>query len=143
VLQLTNAVIPTAEAMAAVGGQLAAQLHPGDVLALHGDLGAGKTTLVRGIATALGVSPDDVASPTFALAHLYHGRDFDLLHADLYRVEDPAELEEAGLIEQLLDPERLVIVEWPEVASDVLPATTLHVRIDTRPEGRCLVLLAR
>jgi tRNA threonylcarbamoyl adenosine modification protein YjeE len=137
-LRLPQEPIADAEAMAQVGAMLAEQLEPGDVLALHGELGAGKTTLVRGLAVALGVPAEDVSSPTFALVHRYHGRDVTLLHADLYRVEDPGELLEAGLDEQLCDPDCLVVVEWPDVARGLLPADTLHLRIAMHGQGRVL-----
>lgn len=137
-LDLPTGAIVDAEAMARVGAHLAQQLGPGDVVALHGDLGAGKTTLVRGMAVALGVPAEDVSSPTFALVHRYHGRDVTLLHADLYRVDDPQELLAAGLDEQLGDPDCLVVVEWPDVARDVLPPHTIHLHLAMVGEGRVL-----
>ncbi len=70
-----------------VAREMAAALRPGDVLLLSGDLGAGKTTFVRGLAEGLGVDPDDVSSPTFTLVHEYRGGRLTLYHADLYRLE--------------------------------------------------------
>ena len=102
---------------------------PGDVLALVGPLGAGKTTLIRGLANALGVDPASVASPTFALAHTYHGFEATLVHLDLYRLEDSREAEAAGLEEMLYDPEAIVAVEWPERATALLPRHAVWLQI--------------
>lgn len=108
-------------------------LRPGDVLLLQGDLGAGKTTLVRGIAEACGVTTQ-VRSPTFALMHRYHGNP-DLVHLDLYREKDPRGMEDfAG---QAGAPDVVTVVEWPERGADYLwpgaPVVTLeHVDEKTR-----------
>ncbi len=94
------------------GGQLARLLRPGDVVTLAGDLGAGKTTLVRGLLHALGHA-GEVPSPSFAIVQPYEDVDPPLWHADLYRVEDPAELAELGLDSI---GEGVLVVEWPELA---------------------------
>jgi len=96
----------------AAGERLAKLLRPGDVIALTGDLGAGKTTLVRGLLAALG-HDGEVPSPSFAIVQPYEDVDPPVWHADLYRVEDPAELAELGL-DSLGDG--VLIVEWPERA---------------------------
>ncbi|MCL6682449.1 tRNA (adenosine(37)-N6)-threonylcarbamoyltransferase complex ATPase subunit type 1 TsaE [Sphingomonas alba] len=97
-------------ATVAVGKALASQLRPGDVVAMTGDLGAGKTTLVRGLLHALG-HDGEVPSPSFAIVQPYEDLDPPVWHADLYRVENPAELAELGL-DSLGDG--ILIVEWPE-----------------------------
>jgi tRNA threonylcarbamoyladenosine biosynthesis protein TsaE len=95
--------------------------------------------LVRGLAARLGVEPEAVASPTFALVHLYQGDAFSILHADFYRIDHPGEIEAAGILEQLEDPELLCIVEWPGIARDLLPAHTLWLDLSMDGPGRRVV----
>ena len=98
----------------AAGAKLAGLIRAGDVVALSGDLGAGKTTLVRGLLRALG-HEGEVPSPSFALVQPYEDLDPPVWHADLYRLEDPAELAELGL-DSLADS--VLVVEWPERAGE-------------------------
>lgn len=100
------------EETAAVGRDLAATLSTGDVVLLYGDLGAGKTAFVKGLAEGLGVARDAVSSPTFTLIQEYRGGRVTLFHVDLYRIEDPREFDELGLDEIALDG--LLAVEWAE-----------------------------
>lgn len=109
-----------------LGRQLAARLEPGDVVALSGDLGAGKTHLVQGAADGLGLDGRAVTSPTFALVQ-EHGEGA-LLHLDLYRIETDAEAAGLGLGE-LLDGDAIAFVEWPEQAAGWLPRRTLWLRL--------------
>lgn len=97
----------------ALGEAWASELSPGWLLGLTGDLGAGKTQLVRGLARGLGC-PDRVHSPSFALMVEYHGGRWPLYHLDLYRLNDPPEIVAAGLEEYLLAPQGIVVVEWIE-----------------------------
>jgi len=99
------------EETAAAGERFAARLKPGDVVLLYGDLGAGKTAFVRGLAKGLGASPDAVSSPTFTLIQEYRGR-VTLQHVDLYRLK-PSEVEGLGL-DELTDGTGVVAVEWAE-----------------------------
>ncbi len=96
----------------AIARELAATLKPGDVLLLSGDLGAGKTTFVRGLAQGLGIDPSEVSSPTFTLLHEYRGGRLTLYHADLYRLDKTATedlgLEETGVRDGVL------AIEWPD-----------------------------
>jgi tRNA threonylcarbamoyladenosine biosynthesis protein TsaE len=95
----------------AAGERFASSLTPGDVVLLYGDLGAGKTAFVRGLARGLGAGDDDVSSPTFTLIQEYAGR-ATLYHVDLYRLE-PAEVDDLGL-EELLSGDGIVAIEWAE-----------------------------
>ena len=109
-----------------LGRRLAGRLAPGDVVALAGDLGAGKTHLAKGIAAGLGLDPAAVTSPTFALVQ-EHG-DGALLHLDLYRIESDDEAARLGLAE-LLDGDAVALVEWPERAPDWLPGRTVWLSL--------------
>jgi tRNA threonylcarbamoyladenosine biosynthesis protein TsaE len=95
----------------AYGERLGAALRPGSTLLLFGDLGAGKTTLVRGIAKGVGVDPDEVSSPTFVLINEYRGR-LTLHHVDLYRIEGAA-VDDLGL-EELSESGGVVVIEWAD-----------------------------
>jgi tRNA threonylcarbamoyladenosine biosynthesis protein TsaE len=117
-----------AEETEALGRRIAAALRPGDVVALSGELGAGKTTLARGILRGLGFE-GDVASPTFPIVIPYGPPDtsFPLWHVDLYRIEKKAEIEELALDDGLEDS--VLLVEWPELALGLWPdALRLEIR---------------
>ena len=117
------------EETAAVGRRLASQLQPGSVLLLIGDLGAGKTALVRGLAEGLGVAPEDVSSPTFTLMQEYRGGRVPLIHVDLYRLDDAREIDELGLEE--LGVNSVLAIEWAEKLPR--PVTdAIEVRIEHR-----------
>lgn len=113
----------------AFGARLAALLRPGDVVALSGDLGAGKTTLARGLLRGLGFQ-GDVASPTFPLVIAYEppSTRLPLWHVDLYRIEDPGEIAELGLGDARLDA--ALVVEWPERLGAALWPDALRLRIE-------------
>lgn len=95
----------------ALGKKIAASLQPGTFVLLHGDLGAGKTAFVRGMAAGLGAHPDDVSSPTFVLIQQYKGR-LPLVHVDLYRLESGAAVDDLGLEEMASGA--VVAIEWAE-----------------------------
>jgi len=116
-----------------VAADVAKLLKPGSVVALHGDLGAGKTTFVQGLGFALGLRRP-VTSPTFTLSTEYQTPAFKLVHMDLYRINDPDELLALGFCEYL-ENGAVVAVEWPERAGDLIPQDALHVRITLGQEG--------
>ena len=114
-------------ALDAFARRLAARLHPGDVVALRGPLGAGKTTLVRALVRALHGSDDAVSSPTFVFRQTYGGTP-PVEHLDLFRLDDPAELPQLAL-DDAFAADRIVLVEWPERAAGWLPAGHIEVAI--------------
>jgi tRNA threonylcarbamoyladenosine biosynthesis protein TsaE len=111
----------------ALGAELAAALESGDIVLVRGELGAGKTTLVRGAARALGVI-DAVTSPTFSIGHRYRGSDVVVSHLDLYRIGGLGE-EEPELLDDYLGPGRIAFVEWPQEASPELRDARVLVTI--------------
>ncbi len=122
-----------AEGMRKLGATIAQRLQPSDIVLLHGDLGAGKTTLAQGITAALGVTRT-VQSPTFTLVSDYpvtlaNGAPAVLYHLDLYRLNDPEELGDIGWDELIAANDSVMIVEWPERAGDWLPERYLLVSI--------------
>ena len=127
---MTTIHLDSAEDTARAGARLAAAVEGGDAIALIGDLGAGKTTLVAGLVAALGGGA--AASPTFSLVNEYrHGR-LRVWHVDLYRLEREAELPELGLDDLIGDHRGIVLVEWAD-KFDVMPAD--HLRIELTHEG--------
>src|SRR5690606_16269032 len=130
-MKSSQTFLPDDDATTAFGATLAAQLWPGDVVSLAGDLGAGKTALARAVIRALVGDPDlEVPSPTFAIIQPYETGRGPVLHADLYRLADATEADELGLLD---DPEAIVLVEWAERAPQVLDAVTLRVELDIPP----------
>ena len=123
-----------------LGTQLASGLAPGMLLALRGSLGAGKTTLARGILRGLGFE-GRVKSPTYSLVELYALSRLDLYHFDFYRFEDPNELVESGLQDAFNDT-NVCIVEWPEKADKFLPAADIEVTLSMTDSGRTAMLTA-
>ena len=118
----------------ALGERLAASLPRRGVVLLSGGLGAGKTTLAKGIAAGLGAAKaDEVSSPTFTLIHEY-GEPVSLYHIDLYRIEEPRELATLEL-EDLMDRDALVLIEWGERFAHLMPKPRHEVRIERSGES--------
>jgi tRNA threonylcarbamoyladenosine biosynthesis protein TsaE len=117
----------------AVAADLAARLRPGDIVLVSGELGAGKTTFVRGACRALGVQVP-VTSPTFTIARRYEDGRVPISHLDLFRLGEGLGDEEPELLDDELGPDRVAFVEWPEVAGDGLPG--IHVAARVRLEHR-------
>jgi tRNA threonylcarbamoyladenosine biosynthesis protein TsaE len=117
-----------------IGGELARTLRDGDVVLVRGELGAGKTTLVRGAARALGVT-DPVTSPTFSIGHRYPGAGVTVSHLDLYRLAG-LEQEEPELLADYLGPGRIAFVEWPQEQAVELAGARLRVTLSHRGGDR-------
>ena len=129
ILRTEEDVLDGRPALDAFAARFAASLRPGDVVALRGPLGAGKTTFVRALVRALHGSDDAVSSPTFVFRQRYEGTP-PVEHLDLYRIEDPAaELPDLDL-DDAFGPDRIVLVEWPERAPGWLPPGTIEVALD-------------
>ncbi|MDF1668100.1 MAG: tRNA (adenosine(37)-N6)-threonylcarbamoyltransferase complex ATPase subunit type 1 TsaE [Roseovarius sp.] len=107
---------------------LSAQLKPGDVILLTGDVGAGKSHFARCLIQASLHQPEDIPSPTFTLVQTYNARHSEIWHADLYRLTDTTEIEELGLIQAFDDA--ICLVEWPDRLADLAPASALSVALD-------------
>ena len=125
----------------AVGEALADLLHARDAVALTGELGAGKTTLVQGVARGLGVT-DQVVSPTFTLVREYRGTDLEIAHVDVYRLDRVQDVVDLGL-DELGDGEALLLVEWGDAVEALLPPDHLVIELTTaaaETEERVIVL---
>ena len=131
--QLTR-FLPDEPATLALGAELAPALVPGLTLYMSGELGAGKTTLARGILRGLGYA-GRVKSPSFALVEPYAFSRLYLYHFDFYRFTDPRELGDAGF-RDYFNPDSVCLVEWPENAAGMLPAADLSIRLQVTGTGR-------
>ena len=112
-----------------LAGELARTLGPGSAIALHGNLGAGKTQFVRGLLIGLGGNGRTVSSPTYVLLNVYDTGRVPLFHLDAYRVHGPEDFEAIGFTE-LLDQGGIVVVEWADRITALLPPDTIHIRIE-------------
>jgi tRNA threonylcarbamoyladenosine biosynthesis protein TsaE len=128
-MSATTEVIDSASAAEteALGARIAERLHPGDVVLLAGDLGAGKTTLIRGACRALGVT-GPVTSPTFTIGQRYEGGRLPVSHLDLYRLQS-LEDEDPALLDDYLGPDGVAFVEWPGAGEGRLGRPALTVRL--------------
>lgn len=129
--------VPDARQQEALGGMISAEAPAAFIVYLEGDLGAGKTTLVRGYLRGLGYQ-GNVKSPTFTLLEPYELGERAVYHLDLYRLADPGELEYLGL-RDLLARDATLLIEWPEQGKGMLPGADIVVDIGYRNEGRSLV----
>lgn len=129
-----NTFLPDEAATIALGAAVAHALAPGLVIYLEGDLGAGKTTLVRAALRELG-HRGPVKSPTYALVEVYEASRLHLHHFDFYRFHDPREWIDAGFRETF-DGRNVILVEWPQKAGDLLPPPDVRIALEARGEGR-------
>jgi tRNA threonylcarbamoyladenosine biosynthesis protein TsaE len=136
-MSTTDSVVVGPDAMLAAGAAFAARPRAGDRIHLVGELGAGKTTFVRGIVAGLG-HPDsrEVASPTFALHHRYEGGRIPVDHLDLYRLPPPVDLHAEGLDTVMNDETSVTLIEWPERLRDFPGGAAFRIRIDAPLEDR-------
>src|SRR5687768_9544842 len=116
-----------------IAADLARTLTPNSTLALHGNLGAGKTQFVRGLLVGLGGHPRTVSSPTYVLLNVYDTGRLTLFHLDAYRVAGPDDFEGIGFTE-LLDQGGVVVVEWADRVAALLPPGTVHIRLEPTGE---------
>lgn len=119
---------------------LAHAIAAGAIIYLHGELGAGKTTLARGILRGLGYQ-DKVKSPTYTLVEPYHIAGRAIFHFDLYRLLTPSDLQQLG-IQEYFTPTSITLVEWPEKGADLLPEPDLNCYIESTTEGRVIKIEA-
>jgi tRNA threonylcarbamoyladenosine biosynthesis protein TsaE len=128
----------SAEETIELGRELAADLRPPRLVLLRGDLGAGKTTMVKGIAEAFhAASQEDVTSPTFTLIHEYRAAEMSVYHIDLYRIDTPRELATLGLDELINDERNVVLIEWGEKFPNLVKERDVEIVIDRLgPEER-------
>lgn len=138
---MTARALPDADATEAAGAALGRVVRAGDVVALCGDLGAGKTTFVRGLALGADADAADVASPTFALVNEYAGR-VVIAHLDLYRLERERELDDIGFDELLDRPEVAAVIEWADRFAHRLPRDHLRVELAHAGDARALTATA-
>jgi tRNA threonylcarbamoyladenosine biosynthesis protein TsaE len=121
----------------ALGARIAERLHPGDVVVVSGEVGAGKTTLIRGACRALGIE-QPVTSPTFTIGQRYSGGRMPVSHLDLYRLES-LEGEDPALLDDYLGADGVAFVEWPAAGAERLGRPALEVRIEhAGAERRCV-----
>ncbi len=110
-----------------IGRKIGAKLRAGDVVAISGQLGTGKTVIVKGIAQALGIR-EDITSPTYTFVNSFHGS-VDLHHFDMYRINDPEEVEELGFFEYF-SPQSICVIEWADKVSGMLPGNEIEIWIE-------------
>ncbi len=132
-LKLPTFLTETPEQTLEVGEHLGRLMPPGTVLALQGDLGAGKTVLTKGIARGLGIDEDEVTSPTYTLISAHEGR-IPLYHMDLYRLSGPEEFEYLGA-DEIMESQGITVIEWSERAGDLLPPGHGGISLQASPAG--------
>ncbi len=134
----------SAEETVALGRKLAPTLKSARMVILRGDLGAGKTTLVKGIAEGLhAASQDDVTSPTFTLIHEFRGPEVNLFHVDLYRVDTLRELDTLGLDELFAEDDNLVLLEWGEKFPRFVRERDVEIRLERQEDQERKIRVTR
>ncbi|MEX0746667.1 MAG: tRNA (adenosine(37)-N6)-threonylcarbamoyltransferase complex ATPase subunit type 1 TsaE [Rhodothermales bacterium] len=145
-LDRIDALLPveTASATATreLGARLAGQMGAGDILALYGDLGAGKTELVKGLCGKFGIDEHDVNSPTFKIVNEYRSGSIPIFHFDAYRIKGLDEFYDLGYEDYFFD-EGLAVVEWAEKVESLLPEDAVRIRLEHLPGDRRRISLLR
>ena len=134
-LPVELALLATPEDTEAFAEVFAARLEPGDIVALEGDLGAGKTCFVRGLARGLGIDPSHVSSPTFVSMQRYGGGRVPLVHVDAWRMRSPEDLETIGWDETIAERDSIIAIEWPSKVMGALPARRVDVTLAPAASG--------
>jgi len=116
-----------------LGQTLSAFAAPGDCILMRGQIGAGKSALARAFIRARLGADTDVPSPTFTLVQTYEHEDVEIWHADLYRLTDPQEVVELGLVDAMED--QICLIEWPELLDDISPAKALDIQLEVLPNA--------
>ena len=133
----------SAEQTIEVGRKIGRTLNPGTVIAFCGELGSGKTTMIKGIGLGLGVrSEREIKSPTFVILHIYKGR-IPLYHFDLYRMEGPSDLESLGMDEFLSDPKAVTVIEWAERLPDISKQANIKIEIKRSDKDSRVIQLSK
>ncbi|MDA1007789.1 MAG: tRNA (adenosine(37)-N6)-threonylcarbamoyltransferase complex ATPase subunit type 1 TsaE [Planctomycetota bacterium] len=138
--QTRTMIVPNAAEMESLGERIASLMAPGDCICLDGELGSGKTCLVRGIARGLGCDERSVSSPTFVSMQSYQGRDVRLVHIDAYRMQSAAECASIGLEELLATSDTVIAVEWSTRVRTAFPKQCLCIHIEHVAEGRFVTI---
>lgn len=137
---MSSVHLPNIQATQELAQRIAPLLKTGDVVALNGDLGAGKTTFARALISALIGHETEVPSPTYTLVQMYDAPDFPIFHFDLYRLEHPSNLVELGWQETM---DGVAVIEWPQNAGEELPDWRLDITLDVSTKSRTATLAPR
>lgn len=137
-----EAFLQNAAATERLGSLIGSLAQSGDVICFTGDLGAGKTLMSRGISLALGAAEEEITSPTFAIMNVYEGKELEIRHFDLYRLNRPEELEDIGF-DEYAGGEGVTLIEWAELFPDNLPEEYLQVTLRLEGAGRRAELLPK
>jgi len=130
----------SAEETKSFGEKIGRALKPGDILVLTGQLGAGKTTLIQGIAKGLEIK-DYVTSPTFTLINEYKGI-YPFFHLDLYRLDDPSQIEDLGIEEYFNNKDGIMVIEWAEKLGGLMPKNAFEIKIENTGESERKIWLS-
>lgn len=139
--EISVALLPEPEDTEAYACVFAERLEPGDVVALEGDLGAGKTCFVRGLAQGLGIDPSDVSSPTYVSMQRYGGGRVPLVHVDAWRMHGEADLDTIGWDEIVGSRDAVIAIEWPSRVLAALPARRIDVTLATSATGGRVIMV--